>query len=79
MDSTWQNILSLAICTLQRVVSTHCLCACVVLTSRAALLLYGLSRPGGSRGVSPGSLNSDLISDQYKKMSLFTPVFRPGL
>ena len=77
MDSTWQNIQSLAICTLQRVVSTHCLCACVVLTSRAALLLYELCGGGGSRGVSPGSLNSDLISDQ--NMSLFPPVFRPGL
>ena len=28
-------------------------------------------------GVPPGSPNSDPISDQ--KMSLFTPVFRPGL
>ena len=72
MESTLQNILPL-----QRVVSTHCLCAWVVLTSRAALLLYELCRPGGSRDVSPGSLNSDFISDQ--NMSLFTPVFRPGL
>ena len=77
MELTWQNTLSLASCTLHRVVSTHCPCACVVLTSRAALLLYKLRGPGGSRGVSPGSLNSDLILDQ--NMSLFTPVFRAGL
>lgn len=72
MECTWQNILPL-----QRVVRTHCLCAWVVLTSWAALLLYELCRPGGSKGVSPRSLNSDLISDQ--NMSFFTPVFRPGL
>ena len=77
MELIGQNILSLTIWTLHLVVSTHCPCACVVLTSRAALLLYKLSGPGGSRGVSPGSLNSDFISDQ--NMSLFTPVFRPGL
>ena len=61
---------------LHRVVSTHCPCACVVLTSWEALLLYKLCRPGGSNGVPPSSLNSD-PSDQT--VSLFRPVFRPGL